>query len=279
MTLFAPSNPMLLERLVPFAVATEAVHDRLDPSPFGQRISARHRFDSLRCESAQILERLRALDSACFGPGGMAMPRWILLDGAGLSGAIIGLATPAEQASASVRELLGLTPFDTGLIPYSMYIAIPSFESDTWVGHNLASLAVSRPEGEDLRGLGGLTKAIALRALGARRQLGAAQWDSVALRVHARLGPLRLLTAWTPAHTKPWTFTYAAEINEAHLRHLARDPTGRVPHLRPERWLRIDDHRAIRALQSEIEQGEDWYIAGPPELDHGRTASVPLARL
>jgi hypothetical protein len=209
----------------------------------------------------------------------MAMPRWILLDGAGLSGAIIGLAAPAEQAAAPVLELLGLTPRDTGLVPYSMYIAIPSFERDTWVGHNLASLAVRRPEGEDLRGLGGLTKAIALRALRARCQLGAAQWDSIALHVHARLGPLRLLTAWTPAHTKPWTFTYAADIDETRLRHLARDPAGRVPLPRPERWLRTDDHRGIQALQREIEGGASWCIAGPPAAEEGAPASVPLARV
>jgi hypothetical protein len=277
-TSLSPPNTKLVERLTPFAVATPSVRERLDLRPFGHSISAANVFDPLRGESSVILERLRTLDAAAFGPGEMAMPRWILLDGAGLSGAIIGLAAPVERASDSVLELLGIERRERGLAPHSMYIAIPSFERDTWVGHNLASLAARRPAGEDLRGLGGLTKAIALRALGARRQLGAAQWDSVALRVHVRLGALRLLTAWTPAHTKPWTFTYAAEIDEARLRHLARDPAGGVSLPEPVRWLRCDDHGGMQALQRDIEGGETWCIAGPPSAAEGAPPSVPLAR-
>ena len=280
MTRLAPSNELLLERLVPFAVASEAVHARLDLSPFDEIIAPAHIFDPLHRESTPILERLRALDARTFGPGEMATPRWILLDGAGLSGAIVGLAARTQEASDSVRNLLGIGARDTGLVPYSMYIAIPSFESDTWVGHNLASLTVRRPRGERLRGLGGLTKAIALRTLRARHQLGAAQWDSMALRVHVRLGPLRLLTAWTPAHTKPWTFTYAVQIDEMGLRHLARDPAGRVSMPRAERWLRIDDHDGMQTLQREIESGESWQIVGPPRTAGAGAspARVPLAR-
>jgi len=277
-TRLRPPNALLLERLVPFAVAGEAVRARMDLRPFGEAIVPERFFDPLRSESTLILERLRALDALSFGPGEMAMPRWILLDGAGLSGAIIGLAARAEEAGDPVRELFGLRADDTGLVPYSMYIAIPSFEPDTWVGHNLASLASRQPRGENLRGLGGLTKAIALRALRARSQLGAAQWDSVALRVHVRLGALRLLTAWTPAHTKPWTFTYMAQIDEKRLRHLARDPDGQVSMPGAERWLRVDDHEGMQDLQHEIERGERWCIVGPAASAGANAASVPLGR-
>jgi len=274
----SPPNALLLERLFPFAVASENLQARLDLQPFGEAIVREHLFDPLRSESTRILERLSALDAATFGPGEMSMPRWILLDGAGLSGAIIGLGVRAQDASPAVRELLGIGSGDSGLVPYSMFIAIPSFEPRTWVGHNLASLAVRQPEGETLQGLGALTKAIALRALSARWQLGAAQWDSVALRVHSRLGALRLLTAWTPAHSKPWTFTYRARIDEEHLRHLARDPGGRISVPDAERWLWSDDHEGMQGLQREIEAGESWCIVGPPEVGRGGAASVPLAR-
>ncbi len=278
MTKLSCRNPELLSRLFPFAVATDLVRERRDLRPLGQQIAPDRLFDPLHSESAFLLERLCARDRATFGPGEMAMPRWILLDGAGLSGAIVGLALEAKNASPAVRELLGIASSDTGLVPYSMYIAIPSFEADTWVGHNLASLAARRPPGENLRGLGSLTKALALRALGARQQLGAAQWDSVALKVHTRLGPLQLLTAWTPAHTKPSTFTYRAQIDEACLRHLAGDPGGRVARPEAERHLRADDHRAMQALQRGIESGERWCIVGPPETPRPGAALVPLAR-
>jgi len=277
-TRLAPPNVALLERLVPFVVATESVRARLDTSPFDLALSPDCVLDPLRSESTQLLERLWALDTATFGPGLMAMPRWILLDGAGLSGAIVGLASHPENASDAVLEILGLERPVAGLVPYSMYIAIPSFEADTWVGHNLASLGVRRPEGESLAGLGSLTKAIALRILRARCQLGAAQWDSVALRVHVRLGALRLLTAWTPAHSKASTFTYAARIDEASLRHLARDPGGRVSMPRAEYWLATDDHAGMQALQQKIEDGEPWYIVGPPRSEASGVERVPLAR-
>jgi len=277
-TRLAPLNARLLERLVPFAVASGAVRERLDLCPFGEAIPPEYLFDPLRTTSESFLGRLSALDAATFGSGEMAMPRWILLDGAGLSGAIVGLGVRAEEASGSVRGLLGVGADETGLLPYSMFIAIPSFESETWVGHNLASLAVRRPEGESLRGLGGLTKAIALRTLRARWQLGVAQWDSVALRVHSRLGALRLLTAWTPAHSKPWTFTYRAQIDEARLRHLARDPGGCIFLPDPERWLNSRDQAGMQDLQRRIEQGDRWCIVGPPDTDGENGASVPLAR-
>ncbi len=273
-----PPNPLLLDRLTPFAVASKPVCARLDLQPFGEAISPDHLFDPLRSDSARFLERLTALDAATFGLGEMAMPRWILLDGAGLSGAIIGLGARVQETSSSVRTLLDIEPGETGLVPYAMFIAIPSFEPDTWVGHNLASLAVRQPEGEMLRGLGSLTKAVALQALGARYQLGAAQWDSVALRVHARLGTLRLLTAWTPAHSKPWTFTYRAQIDEPRLRHLARDPGGSVSTPRPQKWLQSDDHAGMQVLQREIERGEHWSIVGPPVAGRTGVGTVPLAR-
>jgi hypothetical protein len=279
LTHLSSRNPELLSRLVPFAVATDPVRERLDLQPFGQTIAPDHLFDPLHGGSAFLLERLGALDRATFGPGEMAMPRWILLDGAGLSGAIIGLALDAKHASAGARELLGIESSQAGPLPYSMYIAIPSFEADTWVGHNLASLAARRPAGENLRGLGSLTKALALRALGASRQLGAAQWDSVALKVHTRMGPLQLLTAWTPAHTKPATFTYRAQIDEDCLRHLAGDPGGRVSRPEAEEHLRTDDHQAMQALQRRIESGERWCIAGPPETRGAGAPRVPLARM
>ena len=36
---------------------------------------------------------------------------------------------------SDVLDALEITSSSRGLVPYSMYIALPSFEGDTWVGH------------------------------------------------------------------------------------------------------------------------------------------------
>jgi hypothetical protein len=157
-----------------------------------------------------------------------------------------------------------------------MFIAIPSADRSTWVGHNLASLAGRLP-GEELSGLAGLTKAVALALFRCRRQVGATQWDSVALYVHTRMGPLDLLTAWTPAHSMPWTITYRVDLDPASLRHLARDPGGRVESPAPDFWIASHDHTAMRALQARIEQGERLRIVGRPESLGDGHQRLPVA--
>lgn len=257
------ANPSLTE-LEPFVVAMPEVLETLDVAPFGFRVSAARRFEPLHLETTHMLDRLRALDELTFGSEGMPMARWILIDGAGLTGAIFGLGRRASQAAPEAREALGVAPGSESFVPYSMYIAIPSFEPATWVGHNLASLAAVPNLRRALHGLGSLTKALALKAFRAQYQIGAAQWDSPALRVHTRLGPLKLKSAWTPAHTKPWTYTYVANVTDAALRHLARDRRGHVKFLEPTRSIDSADHRAMQRLQKDIERGTQWCIAGPP---------------
>ena len=263
MTLTIPNEALLT--LEPFVIAMPQVLGALDLSPFGVDVPAQNRFHPLELATTALLDRLRALDQLTFGAEGMPMARWIFVDGAGLSGAIFGLGRAARDADRHVLAGLGIDRTDGSLVPYAMYIAIPSFEPGTWVGHNLASAASVPAVGAKLRGLGSLTKALALKAMQATHQIGAAQWSSPALRVHTRLGPLALESSWTPAHTKPWTYTYVARVTDDALRHLARDPSGRVAFPEPTRWIESGDHRAMQRLQRDIERGTRWCIAGPPE--------------
>lgn len=272
-----PENPSLLERLRPFVVATEENLARFDLSPFGLTIFREHRVDPLKVGSARFLELLSELDAVAFGPSGMPMPRWIFFNGGELSGGIVGFGIPADSTSNDTRALLGATSADS-LVPLSMFIAIPAVEANTWVGHNLSSLSRQVPE-EDLRGLGSLTKAVALRVFRTKHQIGAAQWTSPALRVHTRLGPLEVLSAWTPAHAKPWTVTYRATTTEAALRNLARDPAGRIDALAADLWLDSDDHEAMKAIQMRIEGGERFVIADRPTLHEGWRLRFPIARI
>lgn len=258
-----PSNPRLLERLTPFVVATPDKRESFDLSPFGLEVLDEHVVDPLRTRSEAFLELLVRLDAATFGPEGMPMPRWIFVDGAELPGGIVGFGQDARELSEAARRLLRVPPEHRGLVPLSMYVAVPTWEPGVWMGHNLASLGPRLPD-DDLRGLGGVTKAVALRALRASGQLGVTQWDSRALHVHTRMGPLALVTAFTPAHSEPRSLTYRAATDDAALRSLAREPgvTLRRPpaalHVRP------DDEAAMRALQARIEAGERLAVVDRP---------------
>ncbi|MBW2271186.1 MAG: hypothetical protein JRH16_21760 [Deltaproteobacteria bacterium] len=281
-----PRNEHLLESLTPFLVARVENRARFELRPFDLVFEDVHCFDPLRTDAARFLDLLCHLDVVAFGAHGMAMPRWIFFDGGELSGGIVGFGRRALALTHEARALLHVPDGYRGLVPLSMFIAIPTFDRSTWVGHNLASLA-GRVAGEDLRGLGGLTKAVALKTFRSRSQIGVAQWNNVAMHVHTRMGPLRVLTAWTPAHTKPWTVTYRADVDDAALRHLARDPEGALRHLArdpegriatpaTELWLDSRDHSAMRALQQRIESGERFHIVGRPEPLEGGGQRLPL---
>lgn len=271
--MIAPANATLLERLQLFAVARPETFAAFDARPFG--IAAPRVFDPLRRTSAPFLSLLKRLDEVTFGPEGMPMPRWVFLDGAELTGGIVGFGAPAAELSDAARDLLGVADAYAGVVPLAMFIAIPTFEPGVWFGHNLASVAGRLP-GDNLRGLGSLTKAVALAMFRAHTQLGATQWPSRALYVHTRLGPLELITASTPAHGDDDTLTYRAAITEAALRNLARDPSASVDVPAPTEWVHCRDLDRIRALQRDIEAGARWVIAGRPRpADDGH--SVPIA--
>lgn len=272
-----PENPRLLQGLLPYAVVTRENQPHFDLCPFGLQIEPAHVIDPLHTAAAPFLERLEILDAATFGPEGMPMPRWVFFDGAELPGGIVGLARPAEALSARARALFRLPEGATGLVPLSMFIAIPTHQPGEWMGHNLASLGPMLPDAR-LGGLASYSKALGLAVFRAERQVGVTQWNSVALAVHTRLGPLELLTAWTPAHSEPWSLTYRAQITEAALRSLAREPGAALPRPEPERWIHSDDHAAMQALQAQIEAGARYVVTGRPRiLDHERL-EVPVAR-
>lgn len=273
-----PKNPHLLERLTPFVVATRENRAHLDLKPFGMTIAPENVFDPLHTSAAPFLELLRKLDALTFGPEGMPMPRWVFVDGAELPGGIAGFGKPMSELTPTACKLMQPSDHYTGLVPYSMFIAIPTHERGTWLGHNLASLA---PQliGEGLAGLGGLTKAFGLKVYRATRQIGVTQWASRALYIHTRMGPLELLTAWTPAHSEAWSLTYRIDLDEPALLHLARDPRGKVARPEPDDWIDSEDHAAMQRLHERLEAGERWCIPNAPEPIAADRQRVPISRI
>jgi hypothetical protein len=266
----------VLESLEPFLVAAPWHRDLLDHEPLGIAIPPRNVIDPTRVESADFLRRLGVLDKLTFGPEGMPMAAWIFYHAAEVPGAIMGFAHRVETLPEALARRLELGPGDRGLVPLSMYIAIPARAPGTWIGHNLASLNRLLPE-LGLHGLARTTKAVALKAFRCRRQIGAVQWDSPALHVHTRFGALDLLSAWTPAHSEPATLVYSWDVSDGALRSAmgAGAPRPRPAH---DLEITVGDEGAMRTLQARIESGERFVLPGPPGRAGSGAVTVPVAR-
>ena len=280
---FPVRNPGLLRELTPYLVATPFNLPRLDLAPFGLPVPRENIIDPLRLESEVFLRLLHRLDGLTFGPEGMPMPRWVFFDCSELPGAIYGLARPAATLWPKARELFKIPSDYQGLVPVSMYVAIPMHRPGVWFGHNLSSLApVFERAGVtalDLRGLGSLTKGLALQCFGVKQFWGATQWLSKALYIHVKFGPLDLQTAYTPAHSEHETLTYGFRVTEAALRASMGDPGVQLPRPAPSFWLEGHDVAGMQALQDRIEQGERFAIPDAPRATPDGGVQVPITRL
>ena len=135
-----------------------------------------------------------------------------------------------------------------------------------------------------MKGLASVTKALALKTFNASEQVGATQWDSEALFIHTRFGPLDLVHAWTPAHSEPETLTYRFDVTDQKLRAAMGDPAAiaALPSRDADNPAGVfeipaDDHVAMQDLQAEIEAGGAYVVAGPPRRHEG-VWRVPVAR-
>ncbi len=270
-------NDAILRDMTPFLVALPNHWDLLDREPFGLKIPDANLIDPTRVSSERFLLLLQTLDKLTFGPEGMPMPRWVFYDCAEVPGAIFGFAHKAENLPPAVRKDMGLHPGETGLVPFSMYIAIPIHPPDTWFGHNLASLNPTFPAMK-LKGLASITKALALKAFRVQTQIGATQWDSDALHIHTRFGPLDLLTAWTPAHSEAETLTYRLAVTDDRLRYAYGHPDTVMDYPAADFEVAADDKQVMQDLQARIEAGEKFVVVGPPRR-HQQGRRIPIAKV
>jgi hypothetical protein len=272
----ASRNDAVFETLEPFLIAAPWNMAHYDRAPFGVPIHEENVFDPTRSGSAAFLRRLTVLDELTFGPEGMPMPGWVLYHGAAVPGGVFGFGRRAEDLPRDVIRRIGLGDDETGLMPLSMWVALPSRPRGGWFGHNLASLNPVCPE-LGLKGLASITKAMAMKTLRCRVQVGATQWASRALGIHSRFGPMELITAWTPAHSDPATLTYRLDVNETGLRAALGDPDAEVPRPAANLELAINDTKGMQALQERLERGERICVVGPPRPGDDGKITVPLA--
>ena len=264
-----------LRGLEPFLVVTPYNRARLDLSPFGVTIEERHLIDPTHSQSERFCDLLLKLDGATFGPEGMPMDKWVFYDICYMPGVVFGFGLPARETPVELLELFGVSASDDILVPLVMYGTIPMTSRDSWMGHNLCSIG-SRFPGRKLRGLGTLTKSIALKLVRAERFFGATQWGSVALNVHVKFGPLQLYTAYTPAHSEPHTLTYGFRCDDRALLAAAGHPDYAFERPAPDLWINPQREDEMIDLQDRIESGERFIIPTAPSKHAESGHRVPV---
>jgi hypothetical protein len=233
------------------ALGASANEEALDLKPVGVPVKflpAEHH--------AEVVRQYRELNQLAFGSIGV--PNWVLSDLYLLPGAIGLLRCPARMLEDEARQRLGLS--DEALAIGAAYYAAPSVVPGLVIGVSLLSF---------VRGIraGSWVKMLTLRMLRARRMRGVAQWNNPSLRVHTRLGPLRLVGSVPGNHEyADRSFLYETELVDevrqvaAMERKLVLPPTLRVS---------VHDSDALVALLRRAQEGEVLHLV-PPGAEAGR---------
>ncbi len=195
--------------------------------------------DPLLVRSGPFIERLNRLQQRFLEPAGLGIPAWALYDCAEVTGMVAGARTLGDDPEPIT--MLAATPM---LIPGHWHFFGLCASDDA---ERLATVAI----------LVALLRPVAFTAV-----LG---WADPAWSAYERLGPVEILTAWTPAHTRVASATIRVEPGPP--RPHAHDDT-------PGERLDLDtsDERALRRLQARIDLGARVYPVGP--VAAGRAAAL-----
>ncbi len=276
----------ILDRCTPFLIAHAGILPDLNRDPAGVAIPDDHIVDPQHMRHGDFLAMLRLLDQLTFGPFGMEMPPWVFYDCAVMPGAVFGLAIRAAELEPWALEAVRVPPGYQGLVPISQFIAIPMLEGfadaapdeppSSWLLYTCESINQVSP-GFGPAGALRLTLALGLQVFPIRRLVGTCQWRSEKLSAYADLGPLELLTAYTPGHSLPRTLSYRIDVDETSIAALLTSPRVHPRAPAPNALLDVDDVDALRGLQADLEAGGSAWIVGHPLVD-GPRVQVPLHR-
>jgi hypothetical protein len=197
---------------------------------------------------------------------------------------VFGLAIRAHKLEDWAREAMNVPEGYDGLVPVSLFIAIPMLAGfgdgrqvpNTWLLYTLESLNQVSP-GIAPAGILKVTLAMGLKVFPIETLYGTTQWRSPKLKVYADLGPLELVTAYTPAHSLPRTLSFRLTLKDLQLNTLLASPRVHPGAPPPNTLLDVDDVDALKALQADIERGERVQVVGHT-IEHGAHVRVPLHR-
>lgn len=262
----------IIDTAEPYLIARPPVMEDADRSPFRIPIPDENIFDPQRMAGRVFINMVKHLDEMAYGPLGLSMPSWVFYDCAVMPGAIFGFARRAADLPRWIRQVLKVPSGYEGLVPLSMFISIPMADRKGQLAYTLCSINQVAP-GAAPEGLWRVTLALGTRCLGVSEMVGTCQWRSPRLGLYAGLGPLQLLTAWTPAHDNYATCTFRVRTDAtARARLLRGDMVGAegIDH-----YLDADDVGALQDLQDQIEAGTAVAVVGPAEI-RGSETRIPI---
>lgn len=201
-----------------------------------------------------LVERYRDANALAF-PGDLTLPGWVLSDLYLLPGAIGLLVCPGRFLEVPTRKRLNLQPDDVAIA--AAYYAAPTVEPGTFIGVSLLSLVPKILAGA-------WVKALTLKIMRAERLRGVAQWASPAVRVHTRMGPLRVVSSVPGTHEfRAKSFVYESDLTDAAAwtGAMARRPAGPFSEKIP-----ATDAERLATLCARAEAGERIFVV-PPGLD------------
>ena len=249
-------------------------HRALVRAPLGIVVPEANVLDPQVVANGPFLKLAETLDELTYGPVALRMPSWVFYDCALMTGAVFGFAIRAAALPGWVRKTLRVPGDYLGLVPISQFVAIPMAHRKAQLVFTLCSINQVAP-GAAPEGLWRLTLAAGTAALRVDVMVATTQWRSAQLGLFTSLGPLKLLTAWTPAHDIPATATFYVYTDDDARARLVHGT--RVPDPWADGYLDADDPLAMQALQTEIEAGLEVWVVGAPEI-RGADTRVPLQR-
>jgi hypothetical protein len=227
-----------------------------------------------------LMRVYNVLNATAFGPKGIPLPNWVMIDLGLLPSAFLLVTLPKERVvaemtdarhSAADRERLGhVLPavlaeaqrlhYD-GPIPVAGYCAAPTPARGAWVGWSLCSA---------IPGLGTVAKGLALEAYRAKTLAGVAQFYDRALRVHRKFGPMEMVAAVLDLHPVKHTMAYRTQVFGS--------GTG-GDHRGATRTLMLDarDLEAQSELQRRIDAGASRFFILSPGLVDDRVPILEIA--
>lgn len=221
----------------------------LDLEPFGQRAT----FYAAE-QHPELVALYREANAVAF-PGELSLPGWVLSDLYLLPGAIGLLTCEARVLDVPVRKRLGLRPDDRAIA--AAYLGAPTIHPHAFIGVSLLSLVPRIVAGA-------WVKALTLRMLGAKRLRGVAQWQNPSVRVHTRMGPMRVVSSVPGTHEfKAKSFVYESDLSDEASWTTAM---SRRHDMRIDERIHGSDHEALGRVLERAEAGERVLVV-PPGLD------------
>lgn len=220
-------------------------------------------FDCTKTSSLTFFNMIHELDRLSFSEQGMGMDRWTFYDCGAMPGAIFGLGIAKSDVNIKICRQMNIPDDYQGLVPISMFIAIPTAEPHVWFGHNLSSIGANL----GLKRVGLQTKARGLLTLNIKKMYGATQWGSPAIHIHSELSEMNLVTAYTPVHSFEHSLTYFSDYDHQILAKILMGERREM--LPPVELLMSNDFKRQAEIQNKLENGESFSICGRPQLKNG----------